>query len=102
MISQLFPRELNRLQYLLRIIIYLIIVFSIVFTTRNAIDIEKIGLLLLGVQILKIFLFDIARIRHIGRSPWFVILFFIPYLGTFFQILLFVLPSDRPPEDTIF
>jgi uncharacterized membrane protein YhaH (DUF805 family) len=101
MISQIFPRELNRPQYLLRIVIYIIVIsliisFLIPFTTRNAIGIESIGFLIFGLNILKIFLFDLARIRHIGRSPWFVILFFIPYLGGVFQLLLFVLPSDRP------
>ncbi|WP_431191249.1 DUF805 domain-containing protein [Leptolyngbya subtilissima] len=97
MILRLFPKELNRLQYLLRIVVYLIVVFSIYFIVESAIDIEKIGFLILGLQVLKIVLFDLARIRHIGRSPWFVILFFIPYLGALFQLLLFVLPPDNPP-----
>lgn len=97
MMSQLFPRELNRPQYLLRIILYSVVVFSIYSIVAGAIAVETISLLVLAVQIPKIFLFDLARIRHIGRSPWFLILLMIPYLGNIFQILLFILPSDRPP-----
>jgi uncharacterized membrane protein YhaH (DUF805 family) len=97
MISQILPKELDRLQYLLRIVLYVIVAFAIYSSVGGAIAIERTGLLLLGLQIPKIFLLDIPRIRHIGRSPWFLVLLLIPYLGTIFQLLLLVLPPDRPP-----
>jgi uncharacterized membrane protein YhaH (DUF805 family) len=97
MISRIFPKELNRIQYLLRIVLYIAAVFLIYSIAGGAIAIEKTGLLLLGLQIPKIILLDVPRIRHIGRSPLFLVLLLIPYLGMIFQILLLVLPSDRPP-----
>jgi uncharacterized membrane protein YhaH (DUF805 family) len=97
MLSQIFPKELNRLEYLIRIVLYAIIVFAIYSTVGGAIAIERTGLFLMGFQIPKIFLLDIPRIRHIGRSSWFLVLLLIPYLGMIFQLLLLVLPPDRPP-----
>lgn len=46
----------------------------------------------------KIFAFDVARIRNIGWSPWLLLLLLIPGIGSIMQILLFVMPPGSHVE----
>ena len=73
MMSQLFPRELNRPQYLLRIILYSVVVFSIYSIVAGAIAVETISLLVLAVQIpialVPYSLDDSVPRQHFPNSP---------------------------------
>ena len=106
----MFPTELNRVQYLVRWI-----VFFVVFGVSMALlaplqghlplsDLQfeiALGVLAIVLVVFKIGCIDIPRIRNIGWNPVIVWLFLIPVVGGVIQILLWVMPPYRRPEGSV-
>lgn len=94
----LFPRTVNRVQYLIRWAIFFIV--AIVITVLggalahgdDAAPSMISTVLILALAVLKIFSMDIPRLRHIGWSPWSILFLLVPLVNLIFQILLFVMP----------
>lgn len=102
--NQLFPKYLNRLQYLARFVIFFVTVGVIAWLflpvmTQTSPG-KEIHPLILGTLVLfavavvatRILALDLPRIRSAGWNPNLLFLYFVPGVGTIIQICLFLLP----------
>jgi uncharacterized membrane protein YhaH (DUF805 family) len=98
--NTLFPEKTDRLQYLVRWLIY---VAGLAVTSAFLFPLWKHGgnlrwLILIVVIPVGIFRFpflDIPRLRSMGWSPWLALLCFVPLVNGIMQILLFFVPERR-------
>jgi len=100
----MFPKKLNRKQYFLRWLVWLLLAGGLAALSFGLIDrIEDYGWLLLLIFLalfaLRIACIDIPRTRSIGWSPW--LLFLLPLSGGIIQILLFVMPPSDGPNPQV-
>jgi len=96
----LFPYKLNRLDYLIRLIIWCISVpviaaFLLPLPKYTGIPMWLPFLVVLAIIPLKFPCADIPRFRSIGWSPWLVILFLIPIVNLGVQLLLLFTPAKE-------
>ena len=96
--NTLFPTRLDRVQYLVRSLIYLVTVtvISLLPPIIGYMGLAEWTLwpfivFTLALVALKFPCLDIPRIRSIGWSPWFLLLFIVPVVGFILQGLLFVI-----------
>lgn len=91
----LFPRRLNRVQYLVRWLIWL----AIMVLGQGFRDFVAIPLLLLGL-VYHVIAMDIPRTRSAGLSPWILGLLFVPLVNAVLWLALFFLPPKETPKGT--
>ncbi len=93
-----FPEKIQRLDYLLRWLLFLIVVPVIAaFLLPLPLYVPIPRWLPFVVIILLVFLrfpcADIPRFRSIGWSPWLALLFLVPLVNLVVQLLLFFVPA---------
>ncbi|PTY07070.1 hypothetical protein DB347_09525 [Opitutaceae bacterium EW11] len=97
----MFPKEIRRVQYLVRLLILIVSVGVIAALTVPLLHLSDEPSPLLYLLPVIVFLvvvpirlaaLDIPRIRSIGWSPWLLLLFLIPGINAIMQILLLVMP----------
>jgi len=89
-----FPRELDRIAYLFRALIFNLPLIIISSNPAGPAGLLIILALLVGF----IFLAAIPRIRNIGWPLWTVVLVLIPYLGVVYSIFLAFTKSKKDRE----
>lgn len=99
----MFPYALNRLQYIVRLLLLIVGIgligaFAIPALSHSRGELGIAGLLpflaLLLVIPFRIAALDVPRIRSIGWSPWLLLLLLVPVVNLVFQVLLFVMPPQ--------
>lgn len=97
----MFPYSLNRIQYLVRLLLLIVGIglvgaFTIPAFSHSRGELGILGLLpflaLLLIIPFRIAALDVPRIRSIGWNPWLLLLLLVPGVNGIFQILLFVMP----------
>ena len=96
----LFPETLARLQYFLRLLIWLVI-FLVACALLFPL-VHKLGapdwvayLIATPVYLMRLPCLDIPRCRDIGWSPWWLLLLFVPIVNFFLMLSLFFFPTQR-------
>jgi len=107
----LFPRKIDRINYLLRSILTIFLTvgagFAIWFLyfqnpDRMMESILPIILVFFGACFWRLFFMDAPRMRSAGLSPWLILLILIPGVVVVIQILLLVLPpADGPRKPAV-
>jgi len=99
MIARLFPRELTRKQYRLRMLpIFALVAGATALWLLGLISSYALGgfrHLALFVWIYAAFGLAVPRLRNAGKSPWVAILFIIPLLNIITAIALLFTPERR-------
>lgn len=104
MSAGLFPYELARVQYLVRVVIVMLVVgvAGALLGPIPAIGRASAILLAIGAAAYKTLCLDVPRIRNAGRSPWWLLLWVVPPINVLLLIYLFLAPpardDDPPPE----
>ena len=98
--SILFPHKLNRVDYLLRLVIWFVSVpivaaFLLPLPRYTGIPMWLPFLIVLAIIPLKFPCADIPRFRSIGWSPWLVLLLFIPFVNLGVQLVLLFTPAKE-------
>jgi hypothetical protein len=96
----LFPEKLERLQYFIRWLIYLV---SVAVIAAFLLPLPKfIGvptwlplIVIIPLILLRFPCLDIPRFRSMGWSPWLVLLFLVPLVNFIMQLLLFFVPPKQ-------
>jgi len=97
----LFPEKIERLQYLVRCLIY---VAALEISNAILFPLWKHGGILrwlivifvvIPVVLFKFPFLDIPRLRSMGWSPWLALLCFVPLVNVIMQTLLFFVPERR-------
>jgi len=79
----LFPEYLDRLQYFIRWLLWIVVAY-IGYTSD--LPIHPLVVMLL---ILRFVCMDMPRFRSIGKPSWYVVILLIPLVNLYFQIVLF-------------
>jgi uncharacterized membrane protein YhaH (DUF805 family) len=97
-----FPETLNRLQYLVRLLIFVAIFFVVgvlLISIPRALGLDLPhwlpAIVMIPLLLMRIPCLDIPRLRSIGWSPWLVLLVLIPFVNLIFQLALFTMPSEE-------
>jgi len=102
-----FPHIQNRLQYLVRLLIFSGVLSGIAYALGLFVRVPRttpiwIPFLIIGVLfVLRFVYLDIPRFRSMRWSPWLVVLFFIPVANLVIQILLLVVPPKVQPNTAL-
>jgi uncharacterized membrane protein YhaH (DUF805 family) len=96
----LFPEKLERLQYFIRWLIYLVgvlVIAAFILPLPHFLGIPRWlpAVIVILLALLRIPCLDIPRFRSIGWSPWLVLLFLVPLVNFIMQLLLFFMPERR-------
>jgi hypothetical protein len=98
--TALIPQTLNRLEYLLRLLIFLGASILLSLSARSFQREIPLWFTVVSVGIWFIIRFiwlDIPRCRSMGWSPWLVMLLVIPIVNLAMQLLLLIIPAKMPP-----
>ncbi len=95
-----FPTRLNRIQYLVRSIIFYVIYFGYVFLLISMHLDRQFGL---GIQMLCLIAptlyvylgLVMPRLKNAGLSPWLFLLLFVPVANTILWIILLLAPPSN-------
>jgi hypothetical protein len=104
MSAGIFPYELARVQYLVRIVIVMFVVgvADALLGPIPTVGRASVILLAVGSAVYKIVCLDVPRIRNAGRSPWYLLLWVVPLINVLLLFYLFLAPpardEDPPPE----
>src|SRR5262245_38061436 len=96
-----FPRELARLQYLLRLALWIGLFFAAMtvidhLDKAGGHDYGRLGLaFIFGWVAIKLLCLDVPRLRNIGWTPWALLFFFVPICNAFLQLFLFTRPAEE-------
>lgn len=92
----LFPREIGRVNYLLRWIILAGAAFGLLVAAKriDGFDVPA-TILVCTLFVLRFPCLEIPRIRNIGWSPWVLLLLFVPVINVFLQLCLAFGPTDK-------
>jgi hypothetical protein len=90
------PASLNRMQYVVRWLIWAVSLITIgligISFSKNS-EILFLGPIVVGV-VYKIVCMDMPRLRNAGLSPWLLFLMVIPIVNLFFLAVLFFAPPE--------
>ena len=101
----LFPETLERLQYFVRWLVYLLTVlvvcaFLLPLPKHVGLPVWMPLVLVLPLIAARFPCLDIPRLRSIGWSPWLLLLFLVPGANLILQILLFCIPPKGVDAQT--
>ena len=97
----LFPQTVNRLEYLVRLLIFLGAAIFLGLSARPFQHQIPVWFTVISVAILFIIRFmclDIPRCRSMQWSPWLVLLLLIPIVNLVMQLLLLIIPAKVQPH----
>ena len=99
LVKPLFPQTLNRLEYFVRLLLFLAGAVILCLSARPFEAAIPVWLDVLSVCILfaiRFMCLDIPRCRSICWSPWLVSLLVIPIVNLVIQLLLLFVPAQTP------
>ena len=102
----LFPYSLNRLEYLVRFAILVVVVIAIdkivgLFIAPSRIPVWEVMLNIAVGFAIRFVCMDIPRCRSMQWSPWLVLLLVVPLVNVVMQILLLTIPVKTPPNTAL-
>jgi len=97
--NSLFPWTLTRLQYLVRLLIYIVIFGTVsallVYTVKAfGAPVWLVFIIVIPLFVLRFPCLDIPRCRDMGWSPWLLLLLLVPIVNLFIVLSLFIWPSQ--------
>lgn len=100
MVKLLFPEKLNRLPYLFRIVIFLIIarLAWYLFSTLQhfvAVPTKCYLIIFFAIYLLQFPCLAIPRLRSMGWSPWCALLLLVPLVNFVIALLLLFIPPKE-------
>ena len=101
--ARLFPDELHRLPYLVRVVVWLVavgLVSALVGPFATQVP-HIVGIWVAAAFVFKIVALDLPRLRNSGSSPWLLLLLPLPLINFVLLYVHFLAPprsvDDEPP-----